>query len=249
MSGHSKWNSIKHKKGAADAKRGKVFTVHAKMIAMAARNGGDPDMNPSLRTAIDRAKADNVPNNNIERAVKKGSGADKDAANYEELTYEAIGPGGTAFMIDVITDNKNRSLTNVRSILSKGGGNLGSAGSVGWKFDKKAFLLVDVVGKSAEDAELELMDSGADDILEADGKFEIYAAPERFNLVKQAVLDMGYKVEKDELIWQAKDEVKVTDLDLGKKLVSLMEKLDDDEDVSCVSSDADFDESVLAELG
>lgn len=250
MSGHSKWHSIKHKKGAADAKRGKIFTTHAKLIAIAARGGADPDMNPTLRTAIDRAKADNVPNANIDRAVKKGSGQDKDAAHYEELTYEAFGPEGSAFMIDVITDNKNRSLTNVRTILTKNGGNLGSAGAVAWKFDKKAFLLVDAGGKSPEEAELELMESGADDIRPGEtGRFELYAAPEQFNEVKKAVESMGYRVEKDELTWLAKEDMKVTDLDLAQKIVRLMEKLDEDEDVSQVSSNVDIDDSLLAELG
>ncbi len=250
MSGHSKWNSIKHKKGAADAKRGKIFTVHAKLIAIAAKSGDDPDMNPSLRTAIDRAKADNVPNTNIDRAIKKGSGADKDAANYQEVTYEAFGPGGSAFMIDVITDNKNRSLTNVRTILNKNGGTLGSAGAVAWKFDKRAFLLVDSGEKDAEEAELELMDSGADDILDAgDGKFELYAAPDQYSSVKKATEGMGFKVEKDEMTWKPKEDMKIGELDLAQKLVKLMEKLDEDEDVSQVSSNADIDESLFAQLG
>ena len=244
MSGHSKWASIKHKKGAADAKRGKIFTMHAKMIAIAAKSGGDPNMNPSLRAAIDRAKGDNVPNNNIERAIKKGSGADKDAAVYEEVTYEAMGPGGTAYMIDVVTDNKNRALTNVKTVVNKNGGTFGS--SVAWKFVKKAFLLVGIGEKDAEEAELELIDCGADDLQDAgDGKFELYAAVDKFFGVKKAVEAAGFKVEKDELVWKGKDEIKVTDAELAKKIVRLMEAIDEDEDVSQVSSDVDFDESVL----
>lgn len=249
MSGHSKWNSIKHKKGAADAKRGKVFTMHAKMIALAARSGGDPGMNPALRSAIDRAKAANVPNANIDRAVKKGSGADKDSVNYEEITYEAFGPGGTAFLVDVVTDNKNRSLTNVRTILGKGGGNLGSAGSVSWKFDKRAYLLVDVAGKDSEEAQLELIDSGADDIEPGeDGKMDLYAAPDKLNEVKKAVEAAGYKVEKGELLWKAKEDTKIDDVTLAKRLLALMEKLEDDDDVSQVHTDVDFDESILGDL-
>ena len=222
MSGHSKWHSIKHKKGAADAKRGKIFTTHAKLIAIAARAGGDPDMNPSLRSAIDRAKADNVPNANIDRAIKKGSGADKDAAQYEEITYEAMGPEGSAFMIDVITDNKNRSLTNVRTLATKRGGNLGSAGSVAWRFEKKAFLSVELGEKEADEAMLELMDSGADDLQEAgESKMDIFAEPDQFGQVKSAIEAMGYKVVKGELIWKAKDEVKVDDPSLAQKSSSL----------------------------
>ena len=249
MSGHSKWSSIKHKKGAADAKRGKVFTLHAKLIALAARSGGDPSMNPSLRSAIDRAKGDNVPNANIDTAVKKGSGADKNAAAYEEITYEGFGPDGSVFMVDCITDNKNRTLTNVRTIWTKNGGNMGSAGTVAWKFDKKAFLLVDVAGTDAEEAELALMDSGADDMAEVDGKFELYADPKQLTTVKNAVEALGYKVEKDELIWKAKEDMKVTDVAVAKKIMKLMEMIDEDDDVSQISSNVDFDESILAELG
>ena len=249
MSGHSKWHSIKHKKGAADAKRGKVFTMHAKLIAIAARSGGDPDMNPALRTAIDRAKADNVPNANIDRAIKKGSGADKDATQYEEVTYEAFGPAGSVFMIDCVTDNKNRSLTNVRTIITKNGGNMGSSGSVGWKFDKKAFLLVDTQGADSEEAELALMDSGADDITLGDeGKFELYAAPDQLAKVRSAVIEMGYKVEKDELMWKAKEDMLVDEVDAAKKIMKFMDKLDEDDDVNQISSNVDFAPSVLEQL-
>jgi YebC/PmpR family DNA-binding regulatory protein len=249
MSGHSKWNSIKHKKGAADAKRGKIFTMHAKLITIAARGGGDADMNPNLRSAIDRAKADNVPNNNIDRAIKKGTGEDKDAASYEEITYEAMGPGGTAFMIDVITDNKNRSLTNVRTIVNKNGGSFGSAGSVAWKFDKRALLIADPAGMDLDEAELTLIDCGADDLARTtDGKFEIYAGPSQCSAVKKAAEEAGLKIEKDELIWKAKEEMNVADAGLAKKVLKLMDALDEDEDVSQVSSNVDLDDSVLAEI-
>lgn len=264
MSGHSKWASIKHKKGAADAKRGKVFTMHAKMIAIAAKSGGDPVMNPALRSAIDRAKMDNVPNNNIDRAIKKGTGEDKDAAIYEEITYDAMGPGGSAFMIDVITDNKNRALTKVKTAVNKNGGTFGSG--VAWKFEKKAYLLVDARGNDPEEAELALIDCGADDLQPADGggvggaggtaagtaaggKWELYAAPNALGNVRKAVEAAGFKVEKDELVWKAKDELKVSDADLAKKVLKLMDAIEEDEDVSQVFSDVDFDESVLAQLG
>ena len=250
MSGHSKWHSIKHKKGAADAKRGKVFTMHAKLIAIAARSGGDPEMNPGLRTAIDRAKGDNVPNANIDRAVKKGSGTDKDAAAYVELTYEAIGPDGSAFMIDCVTDNTNRTLTNVRTIVTKNGG---SMGSVSWQFEKKAYLLVDPAGMDKGKAEMELIDCGADDLVESesengDFRFALFAPGDQLGLVRKAVEDKGMKVEKDELIWKAKEEKVVSEVELAQRLMKFMDKIDEDDDVNQVYSNLDFSEEVLSQL-
>ena len=167
---------LKKRKGAADKVRGKVFTVHAKLIEIAAKRGGDPVMNPGLRTAIDKAKSDNVPNANIERAVRRGTGEDKDGVVYEEATYEAFGPEGSVFMIDVITDNKNRSLGNLRVILQKKGGNLGAAGSVGWKFESKAYFEVAGNG-SGDEVEMKIIDCGADDLISlGEGKYEVYAA-------------------------------------------------------------------------
>ncbi|MBU0982205.1 YebC/PmpR family DNA-binding transcriptional regulator [Patescibacteria group bacterium] len=249
MSGHSKWASIKHKKGAADAKRGKVFTMHAKLIAIAARNGADPDMNPALRAAIDRAKVDNVPNANIDRAIKKGSGADKDAAQYSEIMYEVFGPEGCVFIIDVVTDNKNRALTNVRTIVQKNGGNMGASGSVVWKFDKKAYFEVDAGGMAADEAELSLIDCGADDLeAGANGRFEVYAAPDQLGEVRSRLEAAGFKVEKAEQIWKPKEEMKVSDAGAAKKIVKLIELLEEDEDVNTVSTNVDFDEAILGEL-
>jgi YebC/PmpR family DNA-binding regulatory protein len=246
MSGHSKWHSIKHKKGANDAKRGKIFTMHAKLITISARGGGDPDMNPALRSAIDRAKADNVPNANIDRAIKKGTGEDKDAAQYVEITYEAMGPGGTSFMIDVITDNKNRSNTNVKTILTRNGGTPGSAA---WKFDKVAFFLVDLEGKDHDEAELTLIDCGADDIEDAgDGKFGVFAALSSYSDVKKAITAAEYKVEKDDIIWRPKSNTSIEDKTVAEKILKLMDVLDEDEDVNNVYTDADISESVLSEL-
>lgn len=246
MSGHSKWATIKHKKGAADAQRGKVFTMHAKLITIAARAGGDPAMNPSLRIAIERAKADNVPNANIDRAIKKGTGEDKDGAHYEEITYEAMGPGGTSFMIDVITDNKNRSNTNVRTILTKNGGTQGSAA---WKFDRVAYFVVDLAGKDHDEAELILIDCGAEDLenIEA-SKFGVTAPLADYGEVKSAIQDAGFKIEKDEIIWKAKSDTEVSDVEMAKKVLKLMDLLSDDDDVNNVYTDADIPESVLAGL-
>ena len=174
MARHSHFANMKRWKAVVDAERGKIFTVHARLIAVAAKNGGDPVMNPMLRSAIDHAKAANVPNANIERAIKKGTGEDKDGSVFVEVTYEAIGPSGSAFLIDVITDNTNRALLNIRTILSKTDGNLGSSGSVMWKFAKKAYFLVDVGTTAADEAELMLIDAGADDLgQDEEGHFEV----------------------------------------------------------------------------
>ncbi len=250
MARHSHFANIKRWKDKVDAQRGKVFTVHARMIAVAAKNGGDPTMNPNLRTAIDRAKAANVPNANIERAIKKGTGEDKDGSVFEEITYEAIGPGGSSFLIDVITDNKNRALLNIRTILGKNGGNLGSTGSVMWKFAKKAYLLVDTAGMAADEAELTLIDAGADDLaVTEEGQFEVYAGSDQLGEVRKKVEAAGFKVLKDELIWQAKDNLLISDLDTAQKVLKMSDALEEDEDIVRVTNDVDFDEALLPQLG
>jgi YebC/PmpR family DNA-binding regulatory protein len=250
MARHSHFANIKRWKDVVDAQRGKVFTVHARLIAVAAKNGGDPEMNPGLRSAIDHAKAANVPNANIERAIKKGTGEDKEGAVFEEITYEAVGPGGSAFLIDVITDNKNRALLNIRTILGKNGGNLGSTGSLMWKFAKKAYLLVDEGGRDADETELALIDAGADDLAVTDeGKFEVYAAPDQLGEVRKKVEAAGYKVEKDELVWQPKDGLMISDLETAQKIIKLNDALNEDEDIVRVTNDVDFDEALLPQLG
>lgn len=248
MARHSHWANIKKKKGAADAIKGKALTLHAKLVEIAARKGGDPSMNPSLRGAIDKAKADNVPNANIERAIKRGTGEDKDAAILQEVTYEAFGPAGAVFLIDVITDNTNRSFANLRTITTKNGGNMGAAGSVAWKFDKKAYFLLDAGKKSNDEAELEIIDCGADDLKADEGKYEVYADPNKLGEIRSALVAKGFKVEKDELIWMAKEEMKVGDVETAKSIINLMDLIEEDEDVSKVSSNVDFDESILAQL-
>lgn len=249
MAKHSHFDNIKRWKSVTDAARGKVFTVHARLIAVAARSGGDVAMNANLRAAIERAKEANVPNANIERAIKKGTGEDKDGAVFEEATYEAFGPEGTVFMVDVITDNKNRALGNVRLALMKNGGNIGSAGSVAWKFDKKAYFLVDGSGKSADEAELALIDCGADDLEEDEGKYEVYASPDQLAEVKKNLLAAGFKVEKDELVWRPKDKLVLTDLETAKKVQKLIEVLDEDEDVVRVTTNAEVDDALVSQLG
>lgn len=249
MARHSHFANMKRWKAVVDAERGKIFTVHARLIAVAAKNGGDPVMNPLLRTAIEHAKAANVPNANIERAIKKGTGEDKEGSVFEEATYEAMGPGGSGFLIDVITDNKNRALLNIRTILGKNGGTMGSSGSVMWKFNKKTNLIVDPKGKISDGTELMLIDAGADDFVLADGKYEVYGAPDLLNEMKKKITEAGFLVEKDELVWQPKDELIISDLETAQKILKLSEALEADEDIVRVTSNVDFEEALLPQLG
>src|SRR5690625_3450682 len=201
MAGHSKWSNIKRRKGAQDAKRGKIFARHAKLIYIAAKQGGgDPDMHPSLRTVIEKARADNMPNDNIERAIKKATGT-LDGANYEEVTYEGYGPGGVAVIVEVLTDNRNRTAAEVRHAFSRNGGNLGETGCVSFMFDRKGYIVIlDEDGQIDEDElTLEAIDAGADDIEIEDGAFEIYTAPESFDAVCSHLLDAGYSLEESEV--------------------------------------------------
>ena len=193
MSGHSKWSSIKHKKGAADAKRGKIFTKLIKEITVAARmGGGDIDANPRLRAAVAAGRSENMPKENIERAIKKGTG-ELEGVNYEESTYEGYGPGGAAVLIESLTDNKNRTVADIRSIFGKNGGNLGENGCVAWMFDKKGYIAVESTSVDEETLMETALDAGAEDIREDDSNFEIITAPGDF----EAVRGVGFHVEGD----------------------------------------------------
>ncbi len=249
MSGHSKWHSIKHKKGAADAKRGKVFTKHAQLISLAARGGSDPGMNPSLRSAIDDAKAANVPNSNIDRAIKKGSGQDKDAAQIMEVFYEGYGPEGTAIYIHTITDNKNRSLSNVKTIMGKNGGNLGATGCVSYMFDRKGFILIDSTGSDADEIELMAIEHGAEDTKRDGDMIEVYSSPTAFAQLKTALEGEGYKIDQAEVTFVPQNTVDITEEGPAKKILSLIEKLEDDDDVVNVYSNFDVPSEVLERLG
>jgi YebC/PmpR family DNA-binding regulatory protein len=249
MSGHSKWHSIKHKKGALDAKRGKIFTKHAKLITIAARDGGgDPDMNPSLRSAISNAKADNVPNINIEKAVAKGSGDGKDGVNLSEVMYEGFGPASTAIYVQVITDNKNRAVSNVKNVFTKNGGNMGEAGTVGWMFEKKGVITAKITDKNNDEAELLAIDAGADDLTIENGIFEIITSPSVLMKVRDNLENSGFKVEKAELDFIPKNPVKIDNLDDAKKVLRLVEALEDDEDVANVYSNFDIPEEILEQV-
>jgi YebC/PmpR family DNA-binding regulatory protein len=246
MSGHSKWHSIRFKKGIADAKRGKIFTKHAKLITIAARDGGgDPDMNPGLRTAIENAKAANMPNNNIDRAIKKGTGDGKDSIQILEVVYEGYGPGGTALMIQSLTENKNRTVANIKHLMTKNGGNMGETGSVGYLFDRKGVIVMNIDDKDPEEAELAAIDAGADDIEIDGGIFTVYTVPSDLMKVKENLTGAGFKVESANLAFVSKNTVKVDDEDLAKKVLKLVDALEDDEDVGEVYSNFDIDEEIM----
>jgi YebC/PmpR family DNA-binding regulatory protein len=249
MSGHSKWHSIKHKKGAIDAKRGKIFTKHAKLIAIAARDGGgDPSMNPTLRTAIVNAKADNLPNTNIEKAIKKGEGGDKEGMNYSEVMYEGFGPCGTALFVHVITDNKNRSVGNVKNIFAKNGGNMGEAGSVGWMFEKKGQIFTNLKNKNRDDAELEIIDSGAEDISIEGENVEVKTSFADLSTVRENLEKMGYETEKAEVSFFPKNYVKIDNLEDAKKIVKLIDALEEDDDVTNVYCNFDVPDEVMEQI-
>lgn len=245
MSGHSKWHSIKHKKGAADARRGKIFTRHANLITIAARSGGDADMNPGLRLAIDNAKKDNVPSANIEKAIKRGTGEDKDAAQIEEVTYEGYGPGGTAVIVECLTDNKNRTYTNIRTIFNKQGGNLGNSGSVAWMFDRSGVITIDLEGKDAEASELAAIDAGASDIDREDGVMHIYTDPSELSAVTEKLEAAGFKPGQAEVQLVPNQTVKVEDETTARKILNFMDALDDDQDVSDVSGNFDIADDIM----
>ncbi len=248
MSGHSKWHSIKHKKGAADAKRGKIFTKHAKLIFIAARDGGaDPEMNPGLRTAIVNAKSDNVPNANIDKALKKASG-DKNQDQLHEIMYEGFGPEGTAFFVQVITDNKNRSVAAVKTAFTKNGGNMGAAGSVGWMFDCKGVIMARFEGRAPDESELAAIDAGAEDLSFDDDLLEIITDPSELMSVKDKLENTGFEIEKAVLSYLAKDPVNIDSVDIAKRAIKLMDALEDDDDVSGVYANFDIADEIMDSL-
>ena len=245
MSGHSKWSSIKHKKGAADAKRGKIFTKLIKEITVAARMGGsgDPDSNPRLRTAIAAAKSENMPKDNIERAIKKGTG-ELEGVNYEESTYEGYGPGGAAVLVESLTDNKNRTVADVRHIFSKCGGNLGENGCVGWMFDKKGYIVVERT-ETDEDTLMEVaLDAGAEDVREDDSNFEVITAPEDFEAVKAAIDAKEIKCLDAEVTMLPQNTADLTGKE-AEQMIRLMDMLEDCDDVQKAYTNADIPEDLV----
>ena len=240
MSGHSKWHSIKHKKGAADAKRGKVFTRIIKELTVAARDGGgDPDSNPRLRTVVADAKAANMPADNIKRAIRRGTG-EEPGVSYEEITYEAYGPGGAALLIDVLTDNTNRAVGEIRHLLSKHGGNLGTTNSVAWLFAKQGHLIVEQDGVDEDAFMTAVIDAGADDIQEEDDHWEVVTSPETYDSVLEAVKQAGIEPASAQLAMLPQNYVKVEGAAV-RQILKLMELLEDHDDVRHVWSNFDID--------
>lgn len=248
MSGHSKWATIKHKKGALDAKRGAVFTKWSKEITTAARvGGGNIDTNPRLRLAIDKAKGANMPSDNIDRAVKKGTG-ELPGVTYEEITYEGYGPSGTALLIESLTDNKNRTTAEIRNILEKRGGNMSGAGSVAWQFAKKGLI---IVRKDAADEEKMMtvaLDNGASDFNADKEVYEITSEPQDFEKVKKAISDASIAMESAELTRIPATPVKIGTLDAARSVMTLVEALEDHDDVQNVYANFDIPDDIMQEL-
>jgi YebC/PmpR family DNA-binding regulatory protein len=245
MSGHSKWSSIKHKKGAADAKRGKIFTKLIKEITVAARMGGsgDPAFNPRLRTAILAAKAENMPKDNIDRAIKKGTG-ELEGVNYEENNYEGYGPGGAAVLVESLTDNKNRAVADIRHIFAKCGGNMGENGCVSWMFDKKGYFCVDKTSVD-EDKLMEIvLDAGAEDVKEDDGVWEVITAPVDFEKVKEALDKASIPYRDAEVTMLPQNTTNLQGKE-AEQMVRLMDLLDDCEDVQKVYTNADIPDEIF----
>ncbi len=246
MAGHSKWANIKHKKAAADAKKGKVFTKMAKIITVAVQQGGpDPDMNASLRMSIIKAKSVGVPNDNIDRAIKKGTGELK-GDQMVEITYEGYGPEGVAILVRCLSDNNNRSYTNVRTIMTKNGGSLGNNGCVAWMFDRKGIIEAEGITQDHDEFELSLIDAGADDILWDENDVQVLTSPETFEQCLK-VFNMD-TVRKSEIGLVPNEKKEIDDVQSAEKILKLIDLIEDDDDVDEVFTNAEFSEAVLKTL-
>jgi YebC/PmpR family DNA-binding regulatory protein len=246
VSGHSKWSSIKHKKGAADAKRGQLFSKLSRAIIVAAKEGGgDPAGNLALQNAIEKARSYSMPKDNIERAIAKGSGSDAEAASFETVVYEGYGPEGVAVLVEALTDNRNRTASEVRHAFTKFGGNLGTTGAVAWQFERRGVVLVSASGADEEELVTAAAEGGADDV-ELDGSsFVVTSAPESLSEVRRALEDGGFAVESVELAMVPKTTVAVSDESVARRIVKLVEGLEDTEDVQDVYANFDIPEDVL----
>jgi len=247
MSGHSKWSSIKHKKAIKDAKRGKQFTKYIKEITVAARlGGGDINANPRLRTAVTTARANSMPADNIDRAIKKGTG-ELEGVHYEEVSYEGYGPGGAAIMASTLTDNRNRTVSELRRVFEKHGGNMGAAGCVAWMFSKRGVITVDH-GKAEEERLMEIaLEAGADDVKDLGDLFEVDTAPEHFEAVKTALQEAGVETASAEVAMVPQNTVSVTGKD-AEQTMKLLEELDDHDDVQSVASNVDIPQEEMERL-
>lgn len=252
MSGHSKWSTIKRKKGANDAARGKVFTKLAREIQVAARNGADVNANFALRLAVEKARAENMPKDNIERSIRRGAGLEKDAAQFESVLYEAYGPNGVAMLVDCFTDNRNRTIGELRRIFTRGGGNLGEPNSVAWQFASKGYLVFRLLdddgaptGVDADELFMVALEAGADDVLVSDDAVEVYTERERFAEISKVLLDAGYTPATAELTMKPAQTVTLDAAGAGAVL-GLVEQLDELDDVNNVYHNLELTEEVLA---
>jgi YebC/PmpR family DNA-binding regulatory protein len=248
MSGHSKWSTIKHKKAATDARKGAIFTKMAREIAVAAKEGGgDPTANFRLRLAVQKAREVNMPADNIDRAIKRGTG-EQGGVQYEELRYEGYGPGGVAIMVDALTDNRNRTASEIRSLFTRHGGNVAEQGSVGWIFKRQGFILADPADKDAEELALEVIELGASDVQVNDGQLEIETEPDDFEKVREGLENLGAKVVEAEVTMSPSQTVPVSDDGEASTLLRLMEGLEDSDDVQQVYANFDIDAEKLEKL-
>jgi YebC/PmpR family DNA-binding regulatory protein len=243
MSGHSKWATIKHKKGALDAKRGKIFTRLIKEITMAAKQGGDAEKNPRLRSAVAAAKAENMPADNIKRAIQRGTG-EIEGVNYEEITFEGYGPGGVAILVEVTTDNRNRTVSDIRHAFGKNGGNMGEAGSVAWMFSKKGDIVISKSAAKEDDLLNLVLENGADDLKDDGDNWEILCEPSIYETVLEAVKKAGIKPEVAEIGMIPQNYIKLEGNQVNT-MVRLLEALEDGDDVQHVYSNVDFDQAQL----
>ena len=248
MSGHSKWATIRHKKGAADAKRGKIFTKLIKELMVAARmGGGNPEGNPRLRAALLAAKAENMPKENIDRAIKKGTG-ELEGVNYEEFAYEGYGPAGVAVLVDIMTDNRNRAASEVRHIFSRNSGNLGEAGCVAWMFNKKGSIVFDKKAIPEEELIELALEAGAEDVKDQEDQFEIITSPEDFANVKAAFDEKGLDYELAEITMSPQTTVRIEDPKTAQQLLRLMDALEDADDVQHVYANFDIPDQIIESL-
>jgi YebC/PmpR family DNA-binding regulatory protein len=244
MAGHSKWKQIKRAKGAADAKRSQVFTKLGREITVAAKTGADPDANPRLRLAIDRAREQNMPKDVIERAIKRGSGEGGEA-DLVEVTYEGYGPGGIAVLVQALTDNRNRTVSDIRNVFARAGGALGEAGSVAWQFETRGVITVEADGLDPDEVALRAIDAGAEDVQVEMGTVEVYTRPEALERVRRALSEAQVPVAASEISQVPKNTIAL-DAKQAQQALSLLDKLDELDDVQRVASNADFPEDVLA---
>jgi len=246
MSGHSKWSTIKHKKGVADARRGALFTKLVKIIEVAARGGADPSMNFKLKLAVQKARGANLPLATIEKAIKKGSGQDKEASRLEEITYEGLAPGNVGVIVETLTDNKNRTVSDVRNMFNKVGGNFGT--SVAWQFVIRGVLYINKPSNGTEGLELAIIDSGASDFADSGDTIEVYTDPKLLDKVKTQLESAGYKIEDSEIGLVAKTKTIISDPVMAKRVLNLLDNLEDHDDVSAVYSSLDIPDEVMTKL-